>query len=581
MEDGLIVMARLIPSFTDDHTPPGERDVFNMLAGGPEDWVVIHSLDLAPWNRGLRTEIDFLVIVPDVGVMCVEVKSHENLSFDGERWYPATISRSPFKQASDGRYTFHRRLISIAPELGRIPVVHCCIFPRSPFALNQNLSVQPWELMDARLFRGFKTAADFCSELKLRMKQGIAVDAGIIPLSSPLSLDRVEHLIRCCVPVQRRHPGAREEIQRRHEHMAALLREQQKPVLQIAELNERLVVSGGAGTGKTLIAMELARRLADQRQRVALLCFNQLVGSWMRKQMEDPSLPRPNLVVGRAIQVMAEMAEIEIPKETSKNFWEVVLPQKLKERLTDPDFRVKAAFDYIVVDEAQDLLARPAIWGCLSQFLVGGFEQGRYAVFGDFDNQVLADREVMTGNLRTLIGTAGPVRWRLSENCRNYRIVGETAVCLSGIATPIYSGYLRSGGSFSNYDIAFYSHEQEQGEQIIRWLKYFEAQGYQPSEITLLSFRTDESSAAQKLRNQGLKLRPAWSAGNQIGYASVHAFKGMENKAIILTDVFLGDHAFDRHLFYTGMTRATESVRVLCDKECQATLKDWLTAKAI
>ena len=58
-------MARLIPSFMDDHTPPGERDVFNRLADGPDDWVALHALDLTPWSRGLRTEIDFVVIVVD------------------------------------------------------------------------------------------------------------------------------------------------------------------------------------------------------------------------------------------------------------------------------------------------------------------------------------------------------------------------------------------------------------------------------------------------------------------------------------------------------------------------------------
>lgn len=81
-------MARMIPSFVDDRTPPGERDVFNVLAAGPDDWVILHSLDLAPWNRGLRTEVDFVVIVPDTGILCIEVKSHLNITFDGHRWQP-------------------------------------------------------------------------------------------------------------------------------------------------------------------------------------------------------------------------------------------------------------------------------------------------------------------------------------------------------------------------------------------------------------------------------------------------------------------------------------------------------------
>ena len=109
-------MARLIPSFLDDRTPPGERDVFNMLAAGPDDWVALHSLDLAPWNRGLRTEIDFVVIVPDTGLLCVEVKSHDTISFENDQWNPPEIRRSPFKQASDGRHTFYRRLRELAPQ---------------------------------------------------------------------------------------------------------------------------------------------------------------------------------------------------------------------------------------------------------------------------------------------------------------------------------------------------------------------------------------------------------------------------------------------------------------------------------
>ena len=77
-------MARLIPSFMDERTPPGERDVFNMLAAGPAEWTALHSLDLAPWNRGLRTEIDFVVIVPDRGILCVEIKSHEDEYYQTE-----------------------------------------------------------------------------------------------------------------------------------------------------------------------------------------------------------------------------------------------------------------------------------------------------------------------------------------------------------------------------------------------------------------------------------------------------------------------------------------------------------------
>jgi Nuclease-related domain/UvrD-like helicase C-terminal domain/AAA domain len=563
----------------DDRTPPGEHDVFNMLAAGPEDWVALRSLDLAPWNRGLRTELDFVVIAPEAGILCVEVKSHENISFDGQRWYPDTITRSPFKQAADGRHTFYRRLLELAPQFRRVPVVHCCIFPRSPFDLPPNLSIQPWELMDSRAFRSFTSGGRFCADLKVRMEQSIEADANLATLSLPLSRDQIDTLLLCCLPVQKRRPGGREEIARRQEQMDRLLREQQKPVLQLAALNERVVVSGGAGTGKTLIAMEVARRAAERGRRVALLCFNQLVGEWMRQQMEQASLPQPNLLVGRAIRVMAELTGLEIPENPSREFWEADLPKQLEERLTDPDFKSAATFDYLVVDEAQDLLARPRIWECLSQFAACGLEKGAFALFGDFDNQVLAERGTMAQTLLALDACARPSRWRLSENCRNYRIVGDTAVSLSGLGKLVYSGYMRAGGGVQNYDISFYEHERAQLDKLGQWLKEFRSQGYKPSEITLLSFRSEEASAAARLRQEGYKLRPAWSAAGLTGCASVHAFKGMENKVIILTDVVLVDREFDRHLFYTGMTRATESVRVLCAKSCQETLLGWFTER--
>ena len=131
-----------------------------------------------------------------------------------------------------------------------------------------------------------------------------------------------------------------------------------------------------------------------------------------------------------------------------------------------------------------------------------------------------------------------------------------------------------------NYDIFFYEHDAAQLARLGQWLKEFKSQGYKPSEITLLSFRVDHLSSAARLKLAGYKLRQAWQAGDLTSYASVHAFKGMENKVIILTDVVLDNLDFHRDLFYTGMTRATESVRVLCDKRSQETLYGWLVGKA-
>jgi len=575
-------MARLIPSFMDDSTPSGERDVFNMLAAGPDDWVALHSLDLAPWNRGLRTEIDFLIIVPDTGIVCIEVKSQDAISFENDRWNPTEIKRSPFKQASDGRHTFYRRLHDLEPQFRHVPIVHCCIFPNATFDLHPNLSIQPWELLDARIFRSFSRSLDFCRELKIRMCSAIHAEANLRKLTTALSPLQTEKIIKACLPIQKQRPSAREEIKRRELELNRILLDQQKPVLQLTELNKRVVVTGAAGTGKTLIAMEVARRASQKGHRVGLLCFNQLVADWMELEIRSRIPPPPNLIVGRAIRVLAQMSGVTVPEHPSSSFWLHDLPEQFEDRLTDPDFRAVASFDYLVVDEAQDLLARPKLWEAVTCYLEGGLKHGAFCLFGDFENQVVGDRRKMEQSLASLQQAATPTRYMLAENCRNYKIIGESAVRLSGFDRPVYSGYMRHGGSVQNYDIFFYENKSEQEAKLRQWLIEFRAQGYTPCEITLLSFRAAEDSAAGTIAKSGFNLRPAWQRSrDSVSYASVQAYKGLENKIIILTDIELNDAGFQRDLFYTGMTRARESVRVLCDIKSQQTLTAWFTGRRI
>ena len=271
------------------------------------------------------------------------------------------------------------------------------------------------------------------------------------------------------------------------------------------------------------------------------------------------------------------MASVKIPENPAHEYWERTLPEVLQDRLTDPDFQAEAVFDYLILDEAQDLLARSEIWGCLSQFLRGGFKSGCYALFGDFENQAIEDRPQMRRTLDELHSISHPARWELSENCRNYPIVGDTAAALSGLRRTIYSSYLRTGGSVKNYNLLFYENTAGQVELLRDLLKQFRAEGYRPREIVLLSFCAPQVSAAVALMEQGVRLRPLWSSEDEIGHGSIHGFKGMESKIVIMTDVLVDDLQVHRTLFYVGMTRATESVRILCDARSKKTLSEWVS----
>jgi len=574
-------MAELIPTVLDDKTPPGEKEVFNFLYRGYENWVALHSLDLAPWNKNLRTEIDFVVIVPEKGILCIEVKSNKNITYDGN-WYPKEIKRSPFKQALDARFSFYRNLSARAPEYSRIPVVHCCIFTSSRFQITSNLSVEPWILIDSAKFRRYRKGTDLCKDLESIIDLSIKADSKLKNLSHEISKSDIKKIIELCLPIQKTNFNKREEIERREEDALKILIKHQRPLVNIAKSNKRVIVSGGAGTGKTLIGKKIALLKAFEGKRVAFLCYNRLIGEWISEEIKNEKVP-PNLIAGSAIKILMEMAGIKKSEiNSTRTYWESELPEQIEEKLTDPEFKTLSQFDYLILDEAQDILARPQWWNLICEFLKGGLEDGEYILFGDFENQVLSGRQKMENEKKEILKKSNPTEYQLDENCRNYSIVGKAAVQLSGINNSVYDSFLREGGSSKNYDIFFYKNDNEQLEKLNLWIKSFRKEGYKNSEITILSFRRSNSNDSMKFYEKGnLKLKPAWNnSGEFISYSTIRAFKGMENKVIIITDVIVEENCdTHRNLFYTGLTRATESVFLLCEESSTKIINSWQIPK--
>jgi superfamily I DNA and RNA helicase len=100
--------------------------------------------------------------------------------------------------------------------------------------------------------------------------------------------------------------------------------------------------------------------------------------------------------------------------------------------------------------------------------------------------------------------------------------------------------------------------------------------GYQNEDIVLLSFSNDTESAAAR-SDLGVQVHPFWSnAGSGIRYATVNAFKGLEAKKVILTDVTMDGSYFRRNQLYTGITRSTESAIILCHDSAKKTILQYL-----
>lgn len=569
---------RMIPSFLDENSPPGERSLYNNLQRSTKNWVAIHSLDLAPYNRNRRTEIDFVLIIPEKGILCVEVKSQSNIVFDGHKWNPNTIKRSPFKQALDARYAFRRRLKTLdAGRFKHIPVVHICVFPESDFYVGSNISVANWEFLDRDSFMKSKGVNDFCDLISYYFTLSVENDPQLSKLEIPISEEMVTAIIDFCYPIRIRKPELAKEIEYRQKDLEKVLLNQQKPIFNLCALNNKILVEGGAGTGKSLIALEVAKRKSEEGLRVAYICYNRLIGKHSSNTLDN--LQRPNLVVGSIYSILIQLLDITPPENASSEWWDCDALSLFEDKLTDPEFSLVTTFDYLVIDEAQDILARPRLWECVKLLMGDNYLNGKMLVLGDFVNQSLVENiDDMQKSYINL--SAISTNWRLTDNCRNYREIGETALILSGLKRDTWTGFMRVGGSHNNWRFQPYSNSDEQLSEIKKYIQLAKNDGFKDRDITILTFCATEKSIIKRLVFEGFTLdKFNGDFSSCTSYSTINAFKGLENKVIIISDVVLSPQSAEkeRKLFYTGITRATERLYILSKSTSLDILQKWFS----
>jgi hypothetical protein len=566
---------RLIPSQYNEDTPPGEKIIFDFFSQSNNNWVVFHSIDIAPFSgqqyRIRRREIDFIAVIPEIGILCIEVKSHKHIAFDGTCWQPDSIKMSPFSQSNGASATFYKALKSYWPEAKKIPVVSCCIFPYANFELMPNIQVHSSELMDGRKFRSMKTVAEFTQKLEEMATRLISDASNLSKLSNPLSSKEISRLIRVCQPFSTIKQTAREEIDSLESKNESLLLEQQKIVLQLFRLNSRVIVNGGAGTGKTLLSIMLAKELNQGNLKIGVVCFNKLIGDWVKSRLLDQ---QNNSVAGSINSALISHCKIVIPHNPDQTFWSNVPSQISNYFSNNPSEK----FDVLIVDEAQDILGNDDWFSCLDQMLEAGLKGGKYLFLGDFENQLLFNKINLQTNLELLELEYSPTKWFLSENCRNYEEVGENAIRLAGMIASPYSNYLKKQKPrISLYEINTFVDPIEQFDAISQIIRDLKLEGYKPCEITLLSFKPlKQSSIKVGDLVDDSKTQRSEINSDGIVLESIYNYKGMENKIIIYFDIEVTNTEVCRDLMYTGITRATDAIRLLVNERSKKILVNWL-----
>lgn len=565
-------MARMIPAAIDPNTPsPAEKDVFQRLASDPvaSDWTVIHSLDLPHHVRQISGELDFVVLIPGKGILCLEVKAASSISRRDGLWYygkePKGDPRGPFRQASDGMHSLRERLTKRHPPAGKAVCWSAVVLPYTSLDFPPE-EWHPWQLIDSARYRS-ASLAESCADVLDRAREFLAgkPSAGWFdPESSvptPDDCDRIAAVLR---PDFEAFQSPRE---RRRQASAELKRytEEQFAALDVMGRNPRVVFEGPAGTGKTLLAIESAQRAAAEGQRVLLVCFNRLLGSWLREEAEALG---GTVTAGTLHSYMLGLAGLEHPPHTGRDFWQEELPHLALERLLEA--QGAAPYDLLLVDEAQDLLDDRYL-DVLDLSLAGGLSSGQWRLFGDFERQSIYGSGATLDAFLEHRGADVPV-YSLRTNCRNTPRVATLVRLLSHLE-PGYSKVLRPDDGVEP-EFRFYRPERTPAEALTGALDELRGDGYKGRDVAVLSPRAAGSSAESVTEQPWCdRLRPFGdSPGGHTRYGTIHAFKGLEAPAVVVTDLDEVSGPAAEALFYIAVTRPTERLVLVLPDSARTSL---------
>jgi hypothetical protein len=615
---------RLIPPTIAESTQSGgEKAVFDALAAatparrpkgaaaGPDtaSWTVLHSFDIADHRRRLAGEIDFLCLVPGKGVLVVEVKGcHSLRRHDGDWYYGQSTEpdhRGPFRQASEAMHSLRRRLAKLHPELDGIPFWSAVCFPFIDFA-EASPEWHSWQVIDRRALQAQPIARLIEGVLDQARKRLAEHRSGWYrpELGEPTSAecDALVGMLRPDFEFFESPKSRRLRLDEEVRHYT----EEQFEALEAIDANPRLVFDGPAGTGKTLIAIEAARRAVSRGRRVLLLCFNRPLGRWLQDETVDLGRGVTARTLHEHLRILAGIAPTR-EQRCRQEFWQEELPAMALETLLEGERRL---YDEIILDEAQDVL-RHSYLDVLDLTLRDGLARGRWRFFGDFTWQRIYDAEALTVEefldppAAARAAGAAPIsamRCALRINCRNTPRVAGFALA-AGHVTPGYKRVRRPDDDLEP-EVRWYEDGDQQLALLRAVLTELRDDGFDGPGVAVLSPSGNETCAAARLTGQPWRdrltplVREPGEEGEEeeevgdwltacipsdldavdlragkIKYSSIYRFKGLEAPAVVITDIEALDTPAQRSLLYVGCTRALHRLVILADRRVRGQLE--------
>jgi len=557
-DPGVVVAPRMIPPrYLADYRSSGEELVYEELhSKAPDDWIVLHSLDIAPAPDRIRAEADFVVIIPRLGAAVIEVKSVAQQTPDRQWDYGRGVvsTRGPFEQADRAM----RALLSYFESIGAKRRPFMCSGVVTPFGdittqvhSQQTIEWNEWQAIGRSALQASGLVA--CIERLVR-KEGEAEGRGFMDFDA----NAIANLLRPRFEFYLSPAARREQRESETRHYT----EEQFDVLDDLEANGQMLVMGPAGCGKTLLGLELVRRATLEDRRVLFVCFNRPLGDWLGEQVR----PLGHLAIATSLdQFMLKIAGIRSVPADDPRFWTEDLPFAAASRFST----MQQPFDLLIVDESQDMLSPDRLL-FLNECVAGGLSEGQWVFFGDFEGQAVQVAEGghdVPGLLESATGRR-PYTRRLRRNCRNTQRVAQFAEAIADLPVEYrYSACLRPDlGEVPS--VIPLGPDDDSTVVLAAVLGGLLEDGYKNDEIVVLSIGAADSSTASRLARQERwrdLLAPAHrQIANRIRFDSVRRFKGLEAAVVVVTDLDarVGEASL-RDLLYVAATRSVGQVVIL------------------
>ncbi len=508
----------------------GEKQIFEALHLLSDDYIIFYSTMWHKKNIGGNVqwgEADFTIFNKKKGILVVEVKSG-NISYKNNEWYQTRldtgithIMQNPLAQADRSKYRFIELLKANLPLGEKCRVEKFVWFPSIdnlsnifdlPLEYSKNIILTSEALINPekyieRIFDFYNMNCNFCL--------------------SELSINRVINILAPEFDLIASPVNKKEEI----EYALIKLTDEQTKMLDYLEEQKKATIQGTAGTGKTLIAIEEAKRLAKLGDKVLYLCFNK----FLYKSLLSEKIS--NLDINN---LHSYLMQFNNDLDNNKKIVDVL------KGITPKYFD----YDDIIIDEGQDFPDD------VIEFFdsIASNIKGKFFVFYDKNQLLYNDRYpawIMNSECKLL----------LTKNCRNTFQIAVTSNNILNIKT------IQNNNSIVGEMPVLKIYNNDYVSILEKCINDIRNDGFRPSEIVILTLENEQNSILTGVKQIGkYYISNKYNrSSNEILFTTSRKFKGLESSAVIVIDLNKKtlSNKIEKNNFYVATSRARQKLTIL------------------